>query len=68
MKLITNNGIVINDAPVMSEQTRKYLNRFWKFPSKKEVEAEKEKYYSIDYRTERQKKGKYSEHDISNVI
>ena len=68
MQMLLNNGTVINDAPIMSEKTREYLNRFWKFPSKKETDKEKDKYYTIDYKRIWQSKVEYQEHNISNVI
>ncbi len=46
--MFLNNGTVINNAPIMSEKTRKYLNQFWRFPSKEETEKEKEKYYIVE--------------------
>ncbi|MFZ2225944.1 MAG: hypothetical protein WA064_05025 [Candidatus Moraniibacteriota bacterium] len=52
MQMLLNNGVVINGAPVMSERARKYLSQFWSFPSKEEIEKEKEKYYVFDYKGE----------------
>ncbi|MFZ2188392.1 MAG: hypothetical protein WAV73_02395 [Candidatus Moraniibacteriota bacterium] len=65
MKLLLNNGLVINNAPDMSDKTRKYLNQFWSFPSKKEIEKEKEKYYVTDYKREWQRKIEVTECDIT---
>jgi hypothetical protein len=36
----------------MSEEVRKQLSSLWHFPSKEEVEKEKEKYYIFDYKRE----------------
>ncbi|MFZ2225855.1 MAG: hypothetical protein WA064_04575 [Candidatus Moraniibacteriota bacterium] len=52
MKMLLNNGTVINNAPIMSEKNRQYLSQFWKLPSKEEVEKEKEKYYVSEYKGE----------------
>lgn len=52
MKMLLNNGMVIENVPVMSEKTRQYLSQFWKFPSKEAVEKEKEKYYVSEYKGE----------------
>jgi hypothetical protein len=52
MKMILNNGMVVGNAPMMSEKTRQYLSNLWHFPSKAEAEKEKEKYYSFEYRRE----------------
>ncbi|MFZ3061976.1 MAG: hypothetical protein WA069_05515 [Candidatus Moraniibacteriota bacterium] len=49
----------------MSDKTRKYLNQFWSFPSKKEIEKEKEKYYVTDYKREWQRKIEVTECDIT---
>ena len=65
MKLLLNNGLVINNAPDMSDKTRKYLNQFWSFPSKKEVEKEKDKHYVTDYKREWQRKNEVTECDIT---
>jgi type VI protein secretion system component VasK len=65
MKLLLSNGTVINNTPDMSDKTRKYLNQFWSFPSKKEVEKEKEKYYVTDYKREWQRKIEVTECDIT---
>lgn len=50
--MLLNNGTIIGDSPSMPEKTRKYLNQFWHFPSQKEAEREKEKYYTFDYKRE----------------
>ena len=50
MKMLLNNGTVIENAPAVSEKTRKYLNQFWKLPSKEEVEKKKEQYYVSEYK------------------
>jgi hypothetical protein len=65
MKMILNNGTVIENAPNMSEKTRKHLSQFWNFPSKEEVEKKKEKYYVSDYKQEGQRKSVAIEQDIS---
>ncbi|MFZ2626786.1 MAG: hypothetical protein WAX81_03805 [Candidatus Moraniibacteriota bacterium] len=65
MKMLLNNGTVINNAPIMSEKTRKYLNQFWRFPSKEETEKEKEKYYIVECDKRWQKENDLVvEHDI----
>jgi hypothetical protein len=48
--MLLNNGVIINNAPDISEKTRQHLNQFWSFPSKEEVDKEKEKYYVNDCR------------------
>ena len=50
MKLILNNGTIINDAPVMSEKTRNYLSQFWKLPTQEEIQKEREKCYISEYK------------------
>ena len=50
--MLLNNGMVINNVPLMSEKARRYLSQFWRFPSKEEVEREKEKYYVSDFKGE----------------
>jgi hypothetical protein len=65
MKMLLNNGIVIDNAPVMSEKTRQHLSQFWNFPSKEEVEKEKDKYYVIDYKREWQRRDVVVEHETS---
>ena len=50
--MLLNNGMIIENVPVMSEKTRQYLSQFWKLPSKEEVEKEKEKYYVSEYKGE----------------
>ena len=52
MKMLLNDGKIISNAPDMSEKTRQYLSQFWSFPSKEEVEKEKEKYYVSEYKGE----------------
>ena len=67
MQMLLNNGMTISDAPNMSEKTRKYLNQFWSFPSKKDVEEEKEKYYVTDYRREWQRKIELEKWDVTII-
>ncbi len=63
--MLLNNGSVINNAPIMSEKTRKYLNQFWRFPSKEETEKEKEKYYIVECSKKSQTTDEFVvEHDI----
>ncbi|MEI6588150.1 MAG: hypothetical protein WCO05_04350 [Candidatus Moraniibacteriota bacterium] len=52
MKMLLNNGKIISNAPDMSEKVRKQLSSLWRFPSKEDVEKEKEKYYVFDYKRE----------------
>ncbi|MEI6587654.1 MAG: hypothetical protein WCO05_01765 [Candidatus Moraniibacteriota bacterium] len=56
MQMRLNNGTVIGNAPDMSNKIRKQLSGLWTFPSKEEIEREKEKYYVIDHKREWQKK------------
>ncbi|MEI6587646.1 MAG: hypothetical protein WCO05_01715 [Candidatus Moraniibacteriota bacterium] len=64
MKMILNNGMVIGDAPIMSEKTRQYLRQFWHFPSREEAEKEKEKYYLFDCKREAHRRDDQTEHEI----
>jgi hypothetical protein len=63
MQMLLIDGTMINDAPKMSDKTRKYLNQFWKFPSREESEKVKEKYYIVDYKRECQRKDDVIEHE-----
>jgi hypothetical protein len=49
MNMILNNGQIIYAAPLVSEKTRKQLEKFWRFPKKEDVTKQKEKYYEHDY-------------------
>lgn len=64
MKMILNNGVVVGNAPIMSEKTRKYLSNLWCFPSKEEAEKEKEKYYLFDYKREIHRRDDQTESEI----
>jgi hypothetical protein len=55
MKMLLNNGQVINDSPLVSEKTRMYINKFWKMSDQKKINQEKEKYYTQDYQRDWQK-------------
>jgi hypothetical protein len=65
MKMLLNNGSVIANAPDMTEKVREYLNQFWHFPSKEEMEKEKEKYYVVDCKREFLRRKDIIEHEIS---
>jgi hypothetical protein len=49
MKMILNSSQILYDSPILSEKTRKYLEKFWKFSKKEDLERQKEKYYVHDY-------------------
>jgi hypothetical protein len=66
MKLLLNNGVVIGDAPLMSEKTRDYIKQYWKFPKKEDLERIRRKYYSRDCKRYWQEKVNIDESEITN--
>ncbi|MFA5961463.1 MAG: hypothetical protein WC848_02155 [Parcubacteria group bacterium] len=66
MQMRLNNGTIIDNAPDMSDKSRKQLSGLWTFPSKAETDKEKEKYYVIDYKREWQRE--FNEKNSNPVI
>ncbi len=63
MKMILNNGKIIGNGIDAPEKTMKYIRKFWDLPTKKELEKEKDKYYTVDCKREWQKMNKVDENN-----